>query len=816
MCGYLRWSVLWVTGCIGGLWFGSKGWVPFAVLFVFTVLAVIVGGWWFYHRWSGLHFLLLVTAFMAAAAYMTWVDSHNHSVWSADARTEWVGRLHGHIVSPIDLDGNRVQFTLKSDTWQNQGSQMSFSTHKEKVLVRLFLDKESELDQIRLLTRGDRVKMQVSLEQPQQARNPGGFDYRRYLYEQRIHWVGNVRTVDDLQLVSTAGHVLEPLDRLRVYLGERVAAVYAEPQAGLIRGMILGERQAVDWQVERQFATLGLLHLLAISGLHVGIVLALCYGGLKWLGLTREKAALAALVFLPLYALLTGAAPPVVRASLVSGLALIAVVFQQWKDSLHFLAIAAALMLLMNPYWLFSAGFQLSFIISCGIIIGVPALSARMRRGPSYLRQTLAVTLVAQLCSFPLIIYYFNEFSLVSGLANLVVVPLVSVIVIPLSFVTVILATVAVPLAFLPAQVNAFVIDQVLSISHSLAGWEPFHLTWSTPSVIWIYLYFAVLSLLAFVWLNRPSARFFSRSRVALLFSFALLLFAAYHPYPWWNRPLTVTFLDVGQGDAIVIETPQRQTLLMDAGGKLFFEEEAWQVRRKPFDTGEHIVMPFLRHKGIRSIDYLIMSHGDADHIGGMQAIVEQMPVRSFIRGPKTVDPSEVEQELLTALAARNIPVYRAKSGDGWELEDELSIQFIQPAADQVAESDRNAQSLVLWLSYKGRSIILTGDADQAVEQQIIQKWDLPATDVLKAGHHGSDTSTGDEWLRTIQPKVTILSLGENNRYNHPHPDVVKRLQSAGSQIFRTDQQGGIVVRINHRGTMTVEPSIPEGNGSGV
>lgn len=807
MCGSLRWSSWLAGGWVGGLWLGSMGWLSFPLIFALFLITLIAGGWWVYQRWSGFRSLLVATSFLAAAAYMTWIDDHNQSVWSEELDA-MQGQLTGTIALPPDIDGNRVHIELLSKTWENGGS--VFFTEGERVLVQLYLKQEEELAEVRQLRRGDQIQIEVELERPRGKRNPGGFDYRAYLYRNHIHWIARVSSFDDMTLLSSSGHWLHPLDRFRDYLGKRIDEVYDEPAAGLVRGMILGERQAVDVRVERGFATLGLLHLLAISGLHVGIVLALCYGGLKQLGMTRERAAAIAILFLPFYALLTGAAPPVIRAALVSVLVLLAVIFRQWKDSVHFLALAAVIMLLWNPYLLFTASFQLSFVISLGIVIGVPIVSKMIPRGPMWLKRTVAVTLVAQLCSFPLLIYYFNQFSLLSGLANLLIVPFVSAIVIPLSFMTVILAAVAVPLAVLPAGVNTLMIDFVLFVSDQLAAWEALHLVWATPSLMWIGAYFTLLAVAINLYRRRRLLYFRRVTWTVWLFAFTVVILIAYYPSPWWNRPLTITFLDVGQGDAIVIETPRRQTIVMDAGGTSFFTQELWQERREPFDVGEDIVLPFLRHKGIRTIDYLIMSHGDADHIGGMQALVENIPARYFLRGPDTHEPSVVEQDLITALHLADIPIHRATSGTGWEVEDGVYWQFIQPDPDRVAPSDRNAQSLVLYIAYRGRSIVLTGDADQAVEEQIIETWKLPPVDVLKAGHHGSDTSTGEKWLEAIQPKVTILSAGENNRYNHPHPDVVERLQRAGSRIYRTDHQGAIVVRVDGKGRMEIEQTVLE------
>lgn len=729
---------------------------------------------------------------------MTWTDEHNRSVWPDDHSVEWRGVLIGKIHSPVTIDGNRVQFTLQSNTWLSSGQVVS--TGKEKVLVRLYVNTVEERDAARKWRRGDQLRFSAQLVPPPGVRNPGGFDYRRYLYRERVHWIAEPTS---FQAIETVGKTYDPLaavDQLRDYLTARVATVYGEPGAGLVRGMILGERKAVDVTIERQFTALGLIHLLAISGLHVGIVSALIYGGLAWLGVTREKAAWITLFCLPIYAVLTGANPPVVRAAIVGGLVLLAAIYRQWKDSVHFIALAAALMLMWDPYLLFSASFQLSFIITLGIVIGVPALSTRIPFGPRAFRQVVATTLVAEMCSFPLIIYYFNEYSLLSGLANFIVVPIASGIVIPLAFITVVLAALAIPLATLPAAVNRFVIDGVLTITEKLAAWDPFHFPWATPSLLWIGLYF--VSLYGLFFYNRFH-------RAGVLSVFLLLVVIAYYPFPSWNRPLTVTFLDVGQGDAIVIETPKGQTVIVDAGGQPYFPQEPWQVRRQPFNAGEDVVLPYLYHRGIRKIDYLVMTHGDADHMGGMQAVVEAVPVKAFLRGPDTAEPSQLEINLLTAVKAKGIPVYRADTGHGWELEPGLYWQFVQPHPENTSTEDRNAQSLIVRVVYEGRSLLLTGDADQTAEAAMLKAWDIPRVDVLKAGHHGSNTSTGEQLLKAIQPQSVVLSVGANNRYNHPHPDVMERLRQANTAVYRTDEQGAIVVRIFAGGRMTIEPTVP-------
>ena len=492
------------------------------------------------------------------------------------------------------------------------------------------------------------------------------------------------------------------IDDLRRDLGERVEALYPEEIAGLIRGMILGEREAVPPDAEEDFALLGLAHLLAISGLHVGVFVGAVYGLLKGIGLTREKAAGLVILLLPLIVLLTGAGAPVIRAAIMAGLALLAVILRRWKDGLTFLAVAAWALLIWNPYQLFQPGFQLSFVVTLALLVAVGPVSRIMPFPWRWLNQLVAVTLVAQLASFPLLIFHFYEFSVLSWVANLVAVPVVSLWVIPLSMAALALGAVHEGLASIPAMLSSAGLSALLKGLGPLARWNRLHPAWPPPPTWWLAAYVAVCFQGLIAWTGDVPRR--KVHRIAFAFLMGGLIAFAWSPDVWAReKELRITFLDVGQGDSAVIETPGGQVILVDGGGVLPYPRESWQRRRKESDSGRDVVVPYLKYRGIRSIDYLVITHGDADHVGGLAAVAERFPVRRVIRSPR--EPAEMERRLLRLLRDRGAKVYAASRGSGWSLEPGISWQFLHPEPVVPPGEQTNDDSVVFLLSATGGGV---------------------------------------------------------------------------------------------------------------
>ncbi|WP_169713666.1 DNA internalization-related competence protein ComEC/Rec2 [Paludifilum halophilum] len=782
-------ALAWASGIGLGAKVPLSGWIWGLAALIFLLLGIV----FHYYRGRLLLLGLCLAAVAAGAAQFQWVDEGNRTGFPAGMPEDQVVTLRGEAAEPPEVDGDSVQFPV--DVSALTIGDRSFFVSEETVVLRTRLQQPSEKEYISRVRRGWRIQAEVRLKEPEKARNPGAFNYREYLSHRGIYWVADAESLHRIRFLPRGEEGWRSgIDRLRQFLGEKLEAVYPEQTAGLMRGMLLGERSQVPASVERAFEVLGLVHLLAISGLHVGVFVGCLYAVLTGVGVTREKTAGTIILLLPLYALLTGAGAPVIRASIMAGLGLTAVILRRWKDGLSFWGAAGLAMLWWNPYRLFEVGFQLSFLVTGALLIAVAPVSRALPFPWRRLNQLIAVTGVAQAASFPLLIYHFNEFSFLSWGLNVIVVPVVSLLVIPLSLGALGLGVVHEGAAWLPATLSSTLVRGLLDFLRPLAAQTGFHGVWPSPSGWWLAGYGSVALYILWVWAG--SAQTGLRHRLLSLCLMIGLLFYAYHPDIGGKEELRVTFLDVGQGDCTVIETPRGKVILVDGGGTLPFPKEDWQKKREEYDVGEKVVVPFLKNRGIRHIDALVITHGDADHIGGLKAVAERFPVDRVIRNSLSPNTS-TEKELMHRLSDRGADFHTPAVSGSWALEPGVSLRFLHPApAEEGERIAPNDASVVFLLTAYGRQILMTGDIEEEAEKKIVRRWDLPRIDLLKAAHHGSDTSTGEPWLEEIRPRSTVISVGRDNRFGHPAPEVLKRLREHGTRIFRTDRHGAVTFRI--------------------
>jgi competence protein ComEC len=765
------------------------------------------GGIWFYLTRKGLFLFLFFSSLLAGMTQMAWVDQHNVSHIPTSSTKESVfAKLTGEVAEPPKVDGDRGTLMLQVSSVHIRGTYKPVYVSGERVPLSIRLMSPEDQEQLDRLRRGIRLDVEAELFRPDPARNPGGFDDRLYLYQLGIHWRGTVSSLKDISILEVPppswDHVV---DSLRLRLGSTLDAVYPAETAGLMRGMLLGERSEVPWTVEADFIRLGLVHLMAISGLNVGVFAGCLYVVLTRMGVTREKTALIIIFALPFYAVLTGAGAPVIRSVIMASLALTAVILRRWKDTLSFWGAALWGMLCWNPYQAFQPGFQLSFVVTLALLAGVGPVSRCLPFSWPGVNQLLAVPLVAQAASFPLLVYYFHEISLLSWFLNLWVVPAVSLLVIPLGLTALGLGLIHPVMGWLPAGISHFLLKGILSITSVVGKWKGPQLHSAPPSLGWMAAYGVIL-----VYIAVSLAKRVPRAGVHRWISLILLsvwILGLWMPFPG-RRGLQITFLDVGQGDSAVIETPSGQVILIDGGGSLSFGEESWERRRKPREVGEDVVVPFLKARGIQRIDWLVMTHGDADHIGGLKAVVEQLPVIHVIRNPHP-PRTTLERELMDRLRRSGAIVFTAPLGVRWTLEPGVSWQFLHPGPLQHGHLDQtNNDSVVFLLTVYGYRVMMTGDIEEKGEKTMLRHWDLPEVDVLKVAHHGSTTSTSEGWLDAIRPRMAVVSVGRNNRFGHPAPEVIRRLKDRDITVWRTDRNGAVTVRMQP-GKMAVESMLP-------
>ncbi|MBM6994943.1 DNA internalization-related competence protein ComEC/Rec2 [Paenibacillus sp. DXFW5] len=850
----------WMAG--SGLAAGYPGWRfwLFALGLSLICAAIALIG---RHFWRSL--VLIWLAFSLAGGYWLYNETGNKTRIGLPVDGQAV-RLEGTIVSAVEIDGDRADFTLKASRLSllSAGSSPQVSQDipgGEKVAVQLRLAAQKELPTAASWRRGLQVTLDGTLEAPQSARNFGAFDYRRYLHLQRIHWLVKAPGASSIKVVqSTRGvaAVMGYIDALRDRLGERIERLFPEWQAGYMKGLLIGLQNDLDPDKYAEFTQLGLTHILAISGSHVAINVALLFGLLRLCRVTRETAITAALAFVPAYMLITGFSPSVIRSGLMTMLGLYLLRRGLLKDSLNVLAAAAMLMLVWDPYFLLNVSFQLSFAVTAGLILFVPLLSPYFRWLPRKMGSAVAITLAAQLVSFPLTILYFNQFSLLSVLANLLLVPVIGTLALPLG-------TGALLLSFLSTRLGlwaAFPVRWLNTVTFEATSWlsarSGFMTYWQSPSLLWVAAFYVGYYLVLYwgkrrerlaaealtpQWQDddtvplRPVAeptsfplreRVWARRgdflRLTIATGLVLLLISGYTPA--YNKGSGyIEFIDVGQGDCALITTPSGKHLLVDGGGTVSFRKakDAWRERREPFEVGAKTVVPLLKKRGVHRLDAVILTHGDQDHIGGAQAVLDSFPVEALLINGSLAESKTMTTLMETALT-RRIPVYSASRGMNLQPDKGTRVEVLYPLTETEGTSripfvkEQNHQSIVFRLDLNGASFLFTGDMDEAAEREMLEIEKVSASapttpadsiDVMKVAHHGSKTSTSEAWLAYWQPETALISVGAANTYGHPHPTVVDRLNGQNIRIYRTDKQGEVQMRVR-RGRIEVRSKLQQ------
>ncbi len=548
-------------------------------------------------------------------------------------------------------------------------------------------------------------------------------------------------------------------------------------EAGLIFAILFGGYSDIAPELLEAFTITGIVHILSVSGSHISLLAGFILNTGRALRLPRRLNLMILFLVIAFYVLLCGCVPPVLRAAAMGLLSAAAMSLNKNAEACHLLSITALVMLLADPLLLFSVSFQLSFASTAGLVYIMPRLKKLLAFMPHFIADNAALTLSAQLAVLPLTAWYFNSLSPASVLANLIAVP-------PLEFI-IILGL----LASLVGIVFPFA-EHLIFITASLALGAASDITVAISKLPLASIYIPTLPFCAVICyyltllvLLRDKLR---RAAVKSLYRFkyfALLILLPLTAFTICqiNKPgmMQVHFIDVGQGDAALIISPTGRAAMVDTGGAV----------NSDFDVGKRVDLPYLRHYGVTSLDYLILSHKDADHAAGAAAILKTIPVRHLIISAedkldyaKILHISPDSQILRNAITARRGLTFRL---------DEAEFKVIRSGN---SEDTGNEASNVIKLTYHNFSVLFTGDITKEIERQLSAEAaeELPAT-VLKTAHHGSKTSSDAVFLRAVQPRYALISAGRYNSFGHPHDEVLDRLNALPAAVLRTDQLGAVV-----------------------
>lgn len=618
-------------------------------------------------------------------------------------------------------------------------------------------------------------------------RNPGEFDYGRYLELNNIHGVVSLNDRSELVVLGQEAYsdFLSLFRQARSSLLTIIDSLHRPREASFLRGILLAERSKIVDDVKQAFVDTGTVHILAVSGLHVGVVAVVFYGFFGLLRLPRKWIAVATMLGLLAYMTLIGSPPSVVRATIMAIVLLLGSLFERKVDVYQSLAIAASILLLWDSNNLFNVGFQLSFAAVISIVYLYPIFVKALYRIPERFEEVkmlepvlklFAVSLAAQLGTLPFTAYYFDRISIISLLANLLVVPLVGFNVM-LGFATLGFSFFSLWLAESYAALNEWLVTFLLGFVKAASTVPYAYIDTSNVEITTSLAYYTAL-----VGIVNIGRRAVFKSSIIILLAIGTVL--VYTRWVFAKDPsLRVTVLDVGQGDAIFIEFPSGANVLVDAGPRV-----------PSYDAGERIVVPFLNYRGVKSLDAVIMSHPHSDHIGGIPAVLRSVEVRQLVE-PAVAGETELYREIHRTAQQRNIRISPRRAGDTINIERNSRLYVLHPYATYDSTGNLNNASLVIKLVYGSTAVLLMGDAEAEVEGKLIRRYTpMLEAEVLKTGHHGSITSSTEEFVRATRSSLALVSVGKRNKFNHPSPVVMERLANHGMTIYRTDLGGAIIL----------------------
>ena len=606
--------------------------------------------------------------------------------------------------------------------------------NKETIIGTYYLNRLN----ITNLNLGDKVTVTGTFKIPSTNTTEYLFNYKKYLKRKNIFYTVEI---DSLKRVKINRNIYYYLKQKLINRLNNNSYLYT---------FILGDKSYLESDVKRAYQNLGISHLFAISGMHITLLITIIHKLLNRIKLDEKNLFLITTNILLIYLFLVGLSSSIVRAILFYIIFSLNNIYYFYIKPTNLFLIVVSISLLINPNYIFDIGYLYSYSISFVLIKISKQLSSN-----NYFKTIFKTSIVSLLVSLPITLYNFYEINIFSIFYNLILIPFVSIIVFPLSLIVVIIKPI------LPVYV--FLTNILEKLALLLNNIKFGKLIFPRIPIIFYFIYF----LLVIIYIYKPKKVF--------MCLFGLLL-SIHYLIPYFNYSNYVEMLEVGQGDSLLIHTSHKNVLL-DTGG---IESNKGMVF---YNT----INPVLKSKGIRKVDYLILSHGDFDHMGEAINIVNSFKVDKVIFN--CGKHNYLEKELIKVLDKKRIKYYSCIT----ELNiDNNKLYFLQTKDF----NDENDNSNVIYTELGGYKFIFTGDASSKTEKEILNTYGLKEIDVLKVGHHGSKTSSSEEFINEINPKYSIISVGKNNRYGHPNKEVLENLKD--SKIYRTDEDGSIMFKIKN------------------
>lgn len=619
---------------------------------------------------------------------------------------------------------------------------------------------------------GNGIKVKGLLQKFEEAGNPGGFDERIYYQTENIDFKMEAEQITVTDISYSKYHAF--LNGIKHKMIKTYASILSEREAGTLAAMLLGEKYLLDDEVKKLYQENGISHILAISGLHISLIGTFLFGLLRKIKCPLKITTFITILFIYSYGVLTQFSISTKRSVIMMFIFLLSPLFGKTYDMLSSISLSALILLLQNPLQIVSAGFLLSY----GAVLGIALLYPRMKQllpSENSIIKGLLISISAQLATMPVILCFYYQLPAYGTVVNLLILPLITLLTLT-AILAGILGAFCLPLGIFFIGGTRYILTFYEWICREGSRLPGNLITVGRPGFFRIFLY--ILFIGVFIWITR---KYKKKYGLLLLVAGVLLLIL---PKP--VKGLSVTFLDVGQGDCIFMESQSRTSYIIDGGSA-----DVGKV-------GTYRITPFLLSQGVDTIDYVIVTHSDKDHTSGLIELITggRIIVRNLLM-PDTSYRDKAYDSLVNLAKDHNIKVTFIRAKDVLQ-DGALRITCLHPSPDYPA-TNSNAYSTVLSVSYLEFDMLLTGDLEMAGERKVMEllkkQEGISAPidyDILKVAHHGSKSATSQEFLALIKPEFSVISCGRENFYGHPHPELLERVTKSGSMELITYKRGAI------------------------
>lgn len=615
---------------------------------------------------------------------------------------------------------------------------------KENILVNYYDDFKCEL--------GSYIKAYGEIKKPEKNTNFYLFNYQNYLLTKKINYIFKA---DKIEKINTK---IPFIYQIKNYLNKHIENYKSKPY---LEALVLGKDDNIKENVIESYQTNGISHLLAISGAQITLFSCGLLFILSKL-FSKNTSYLFTIMFLLFYLFITNFQSSILRAVAFFIILTINKQFELKISTLKLLIITLCTLLIINPYLIYSLGFILSFTVSFFLIL----FKVLINKYQNYFSKTLVISLIAFLSSAPIIINSFFKINLLSPIINLYFVPLVTFIIYPLALLIFI---------FKPLD-NIFlnIVTIMEKASLKLSNIDILNLSMSHINIIFFIIYYLIIIFILYNW---------QKGRNYVIVFFIILLI--HHNINYLNPYSTLTMIDVGQGDSFLLKLKHNKAnILIDTGGIASYDD------RKPYDIAKNILIPYLNAEGVNKLDYLIITHGDFDHGGMAKNLIKNFKIKHIILNREN---NNLEKKIIKKFKGKITNI-----SEGIIKIENITLNFL----NGLNTYDENKASLIIYTNIENRNILLMGDATKESENYILNTYNLPKMDILKVGHHGSNTSTSKKLIKKISPKISLISAGKNNIYGHPHQETLKKLKN--SDVYITKKDGAVKINLNNFTIKTV------------